>query len=72
MTAKLAPKTLYEQDYYFLKSKTLKNYILEEFDSVYEKARKIAIDKTGLPANTFPPQCPFTIEEVLHPDFLPE
>jgi hypothetical protein len=55
-----------------LKSKTLKNYLLGQFDSVYEKARKIAIDKTGLPRNTFPTQCPFTIEEVLNPDFLPE
>ena len=55
-----------------LKSKTLKNYLLEEFDNVYQKARKIAIDKTGLPRNTFPPQCPFTIEEVFDSDFLPE
>jgi hypothetical protein len=57
---------------FLLKSKTLKNYLLGQFDSVYEKARKIAIDKTGLPRNTFPTQCPFTIEEVLNPDFLPE
>ena len=55
-----------------LNSKTLKNYMLEQFDSVYEKARKIAIDKTGLPPNTFPTQCPFTVDQVLHPDFLPE
>ena len=55
-----------------LDSKALKNYLVQQFDSVYDRARKRAIDKTGLPANTFPPQCPFTIEEVLHPDFLPE
>jgi hypothetical protein len=57
---------------FMLKSKTLKNYLLGQFDSVYEKARKIAIDKTGLPANTFPTQCPFTVEEVLNPDYLPD
>lgn len=52
-------------------SKTLYRYTLQQFDRVYQKARKIAIDKTGLPANTFPPQCPFSIEQVLDPDFLP-
>jgi hypothetical protein len=57
---------------FLLKSKTLKNYMLEQFDSVYEKARKIAIDKTGLPLNTFPSQCPFTIDQVLNSEFLPE
>jgi hypothetical protein len=55
-----------------LDSKTLKNYLVQQFDSVYDKARKRAIDKTGLPANTFPTQCLFTLEEVLHPDFLPK
>jgi hypothetical protein len=55
-----------------LDSKTLKNYLVQQFDSVYDRARKRAIDKTGLPPNTFPTQCPFTIEEVLNSDFLPE
>ncbi|MFM7440096.1 MAG: DUF29 domain-containing protein, partial [Snowella sp.] len=55
-----------------LDSKTLKNYLVQQLDSVYDRARKRAIDKTGLPPNTFPNQCPFTIEEVLHSDFLPE
>jgi hypothetical protein len=55
-----------------LDSKTLKNYLVQQFDSVYDRARKRAIDKTGLSPNTFPLQSPFTIEEVLHPDFLPE
>ena len=57
---------------FLLNSKTLKNYLGQQFDSIYAKARKRAIDKTGLPANTFPTQCPFTVDQVLNPDFLPE
>ena len=57
---------------WLLDSKTLKNYLVQQFDQVYEKARKRVIDKTGLPANTFPTQCPFTVEEVLNPDYLPD
>ena len=55
-----------------LDSKTLKNYLVQQFDSTYDRARKRAIDKTGLSPNTFPAQCPFTIEQVLNPEFLPE
>ncbi len=53
-------------------SKTLLNYLQEEFDKVYSKARKIAINKTGLPANIFPETCPYTVEQVLDSEFFPD
>ena len=57
---------------FLLQSKTLENYLLQQFDGLYQKARKIAIDKTDLPPNTFPLECPFTIDQVFNPDFLPK
>jgi Domain of unknown function DUF29 len=38
----------------------------------YEEARQRAAAETGLAAAMFPPECPFTQEEVLAADFLPE
>ncbi len=31
-----------------------------------------AVDETGLPLVTFPEACPWTVEQVLDEDFLPE
>lgn len=56
---------------WLLQSKSLYNYFLTIFNEVYEKARKKAIQKTKLPNLTFPETCPFTVEQVLNPDFLP-
>jgi hypothetical protein len=38
----------------------------------YTAAREMAADETGLALETFPGTCPFTIEQVLDPDFWPE
>ena len=54
-----------------LRSKTLYNYLLDRFDTIYIKARKMAIDKTGLSPETFPQDCPHTFDQVLDPNFLP-
>lgn len=54
------------------RSKTLYNYFLGCLDSVYLKARKQAINKTGLPSATFPEQCPFTPEQILNSDYFPD
>jgi hypothetical protein len=54
-----------------LQSKTLYNYLLTRFEVIYRKARKLVIDKTGLPASTFPASCPYGWEQVLDADFLP-
>ncbi|MEA5621053.1 DUF29 domain-containing protein, partial [Cronbergia sp. UHCC 0137] len=54
------------------RSKTLYNYFLHCLDSVYLKARKQAIQKTGLFSETFPEQCPFSPEDILNSDYFPE
>ncbi|MGM3306869.1 DUF29 domain-containing protein [Anabaena sp. WFMT] len=53
------------------RSQTLYNYFLNCLDSVYLKARKQAIQKTGLLSEVFPEQCPFSPEDILNSDFFP-
>jgi hypothetical protein len=38
----------------------------------YPGSRRLAVDDTGLPLATFPEACPWTLEQVLDEDFLPE
>ncbi|MBX3532041.1 MAG: DUF29 domain-containing protein [Rhizobiaceae bacterium] len=38
----------------------------------YDLARTTASGETGLDEEAFPPTCPFTIEQVLDPEFLPD
>jgi hypothetical protein len=38
----------------------------------YPGARRLASAETGLPLQTFPVECPWTIEQVLDHDFFPE
>lgn len=53
-------------------SKTLYNYGLEQVDEVYRKAKRRAIQKTGLSSEQFPNQCPFTTKQILDFYFLPD
>ncbi|MEH2073255.1 MAG: DUF29 domain-containing protein [Nostoc sp.] len=53
-------------------SPSLKPYFGEVFGLCYEDARLLAADETELHLATFPEQSPFTPEETLDPDFLPE
>jgi hypothetical protein len=53
-------------------SPSLKSYFCEVFDKSYAKARKKAATETGLSIDTFPVKSPFTPEETLNPDYLPE
>jgi hypothetical protein len=55
-----------------LQSRTLYNLMVSEFETVYQSARKAAIKKSGLDSKLFPVECPFTVEEVLDEDFLPD
>jgi hypothetical protein len=54
-----------------LRSKTLYNYFLTCLEPVYAKARRSAIQKTGLQPDTFPKECPFSIENILDDEYLP-
>jgi hypothetical protein len=40
--------------------------------ALYTRARRVAADETGLVEDAFPVECPFTGEELLAEDFLPE
>ncbi|MEA5511890.1 DUF29 domain-containing protein [Crocosphaera sp. UHCC 0190] len=56
----------------FKTSPSLKPYFLESLDECYEKAIKLAAKETGLSLDTFPVTCPFTSEQILNSDYLPE
>jgi hypothetical protein len=52
-------------------SPSLKRRLGEELPRAYEKARRLAADETGLPLSTFPETCPFTLDQIEDPEFLP-
>ena len=52
-------------------SPSLRGYPGEVLDEEYAIAREKAAAETGLRAGTFPKTCPYTIDQVLDPDFLP-
>jgi Domain of unknown function DUF29 len=56
----------------FRDSPSLKRYFSEVFMDGYEVARKLAVAETGLKQEIFPIESPFTPEQVLDEEFLPE
>lgn len=56
----------------FADSPSLKRYFNKVFEQCYQDARISAAIETGLSTETFPEQSPFTPEEVLNMDYLPE
>ena len=55
----------------FKTSPSLYCFFEDIFNESYQYARKLAAGETGLSIQIFPPESPFTTEEVLNPDFLP-
>ena len=53
-----------------LRSRTLYNYAASIFEATYQKARRSAFNKTKL--DVFPPQCPYTLEQALDTEYLPD
>lgn len=53
-------------------SPSLKQYLLDNFESCYDKARAKAADETGIRMDIFPISLPFTKEETLSSNYLPE
>jgi hypothetical protein len=53
-----------------LRSKTLYNYAASILEFTYEKARRSAANKSKL--DIFPSECPYTLEQALDIDDLPE
>ncbi len=46
-------------------SLTLRNYALEVLPKAYGRAREQAVAETGLPDRRFPPECPYTLDDLL-------
>jgi hypothetical protein len=55
-----------------VESPSLRSYPKKILQSAYRLAHAQAEDETGLPFESFPDVCPFTVEEILDPDFYPE
>jgi hypothetical protein len=53
-------------------SPSLRTYPGEMLHRAYRKAPRIAAAETGLPQESFPQTCPFSIEQVLDDDFWPD
>ncbi|MBW4417854.1 MAG: DUF29 domain-containing protein [Myxacorys californica WJT36-NPBG1] len=53
-------------------SPSLKNFVPSVLEEAYLDGRKIAADETGLALDTFPEAPPYTLEQALDGDFLPE
>lgn len=51
-------------------SPSLKNLLNSNLEATYQKARKDASLETNLALNTFPNQCPYTIERILAEDWF--
>jgi Domain of unknown function DUF29 len=56
----------------FKHSPSLKRYFWQEFAECYLNARKLTSRETGLAISTFPIESPFSPEQTLDEDFLPE
>lgn len=56
----------------FRESPSLRPYLPSVFEDCYCNARKKASIETDLPIATFPPDSPFTPEQALDEDYLPE
>jgi hypothetical protein len=50
---------------------SLKPYIPEAIEKSYQRAVKLAIKETKLPATSFPENCSYTKEQLLDEDFYP-
>ncbi len=55
----------------FKVSPSLKRYFQEVFEESYQDSREQVADETGLPIDTFPTLCPFTVAQVLDSNYLP-
>jgi hypothetical protein len=53
-------------------SPSLNPFVGEALMEAYAEAREDAAEETGLPETDFPAECPFSADEVLSRDFLPE
>ena len=50
---------------------SLKPYLPEAFQEAYQNGRDLALGETDLPLKTFPPNCLYSLEEILDSRFYP-
>ena len=50
---------------------SLKPYLEEALQKIYESGRDLAVGETNLPLKTFPENCPYTLEEIFRDGFYP-
>ncbi len=60
-----------ELDDVFDRSPSLRRTLAESVAKIYPAAVRGASLQTGLPRNAFPAKCPYTLEQILDPDFPP-
>jgi hypothetical protein len=53
-------------------SPSLKNYLQDNLAETYDDSRDIAAIETGLDLDIFPKDCPYSVEQILNPGYLPE
>ena len=51
---------------------SLRGYAREQFEECYQDGRRQALIETGVTANALPSAPPYTLEQTLDPDFLPD
>lgn len=55
----------------FEDSPSLRSYLAQQVESSYERARRQAIQQTGMNASVFPTTCLYTLSQCLAEDWLP-
>jgi hypothetical protein len=50
---------------------SLKPYLEEALQKIYESGRDLAVGETNLPLKTFPKNCSYTLEEIFRDGFYP-
>lgn len=50
---------------------SLKPYLEEALQKIYENGRDLASGETNLPLKTFPENCPYTLGEIFQDGFYP-
>ena len=53
-------------------SPSLRRVVVQIRPALYVRARRVASNETGLRNRMFPARCPFTAEQILSEEFLPE
>ncbi len=51
---------------------SLKPYLPEALQLAYQAGQDLAVRETGLSYDTFPSECPYSLEEILNEAFLPD